>query len=176
MKSFLFLLLITIAYSCGSSYDLDLPSTYTSSSVEILQITAYRYTAGDYVEIPLSEAGEPTTSGIRAGSNILMLIDDGMLSFDDGFGTVTTEYDSSSDAISFTAGGSRYRMEIGEDDNLYSRRVGGGSLDELNPSVTVSATCEDEGCDDVSPSGYLFSSTEGQIGYIVIYNEVFTKI
>jgi len=108
MKSFLFLLLITIAYSCGSSYDLDLPSTYTSSSVEILQITAYRYTAGDYVEIP--------------------------------------------------------------------RRVGGGSLDELNPSVTVSATCEDEGCDDVSPSGYLFSSTEGQIGYIVIYNEVFTKI
>jgi len=167
---------IIIISSCGDALNIDIPSTYQATDVEILEVTAYRYTNGQYEEIPLAEAGQPNTSGMTGGGDILELLTDSELVFDDGFGKQTLQYETADGNLRFISNGSAYDLQTSADGTtLLSRRVGGGEFDDANPFTTVSATCEDEGCEDVNPSGYLFSSTEGTVGYIIIYNEVFTK-
>lgn len=175
MKHLLLLLFVSFLISCGSS-DLMTPASYTFSKIEIANTTAYTYSNNSYEEITLEEAGEPNISGMNGNIEVLELIDDSNLRFDDGFGEVQETYTISGSKIEFIANGSSYSMEILNDGQQLSiQRVGGGDFGELNPYPTVSATCEDEGCDDVDPSGYVYSSAEGDVGYVIIYNEVYNR-
>ena len=173
----LFLFSGSIFFSCGSS-ELMTPSSYAFTKTEISKTTAYRYTNNNYEEVTLVVAGDPNTSGMtNGGINLLELLDSNKLKFDDGIGEVDESYTISGERLEFIANGSAYSMEIINDgEQLLVQRVGGGSFDELNPYPTASATCEDEGCDEVNPAGYIYASQEGEIGYVLIYNEIYTRI
>jgi len=104
------------------------------------------------------------------------LIDETNLIINDGFDEYESAYEYTGNKIEFRAGGSAYALEVINDgQSLTSRRLGGGPFDDLNPGPFASATCVDAGCDELTPEGWIYASNPGDVGFVIVYDEVYTK-
>lgn len=176
MKYLFYFISLTFLVSCGSDLDVEFPATYTYSSLEIESRQAFRYTNGAFKEVDVAEVGEPNASGMSGDWDEINLIDNGNLIVTDDNEQYEEEYSVSEGKLSFRAYGSAYAMEIIDGgQGLSSLRVGGGPFNDLNPSAYVTVTCEDEGCDDLDANGYLYGNNEGEIQYVIIFKETYTK-
>jgi len=175
MKNLIFSLLVLSYIGCGKSLDVDFPARYNFSNVEIVTVEAFSYDGSTYTSISDAEAGTPNTSGMTS-SDWIELVDESNLIINDGFDEYPAEYELAGDKIEFRAGGSGYALTVINDgQSLLSRRLGGGPFNDLNPGPFASATCVDAGCDELQAEGWVYASTAGDIGFVLVYDEVYQK-
>ena len=181
MRTSIFLLIIAIMFgsSCGdddSDMQLITPATYTLSSISSTSVNAFRMIDGEFVDILISDAGDPDVSGVSESLDLFMLDNDSQLQFNDGFDLYNVDYKLEGDRIEFVGGGSQYSLQISDNGKqLKHSKISGGPYSIDSPYGWVSASCQDVDCEDINFDEWLFDVSEGDVYYVIVFEEFYER-
>lgn len=176
-------LFTTLAILCSCGSDLEVPATYEFSTSTLLSWETYRYDAdGNYAQVDNSEAPEPDISNIQSsGRQKTITLEEGGTTTVDDYGDIYSSTYEGSNPITIAIDSQPTDFEsINDGASISARAILSGNFNPnaLDNNVLVSSMCGDfVNCQEIDANEWLFTfgAAEGEVLYIVVVEETYTR-